>query len=462
MKYPIGIFFLFIVFLSFGQRRVIDKVVAQVGANHILLSDIELQKSQMKQTDSTLVINREMECGILNEMVYQNLLLLQADIDSVTVADAQVDAEMENRIRVIEHQIGGRDKLEAFYGKSVNQIKKEFREAIRKRLIVDQMEEKITGDLDVTPDEISTYYHKIPFDSLPLINSEVKIQQLTVFPTISAQDKKDAREKLQRILDDIRNGKSFESEAKAYSEDPGSAAKGGIMEATMGMMVPAFENVILSLEEGQVSEIFETEYGYHIAKLLKRNGNDYVCSHILIIPTFNRDELVEANNQIEEAYRKLKNNEITWDQAVLTYSNDENTKSNYGILSNPYTGEQYWKMEDLNQIDQQMFRLIDNMQIGDFSAPSLYFDINEKKQGIRIVRIADRTKPHRANLQDDYGMVQTATKAWKKQQLINRWTKKHIQDAYIRLDPDYQSCDITGTDKRVDELLKKSMEEEMK
>lgn len=445
MRFLICLLFILLTFQSFAQRRLIDKVVAQVGSNQILYSDIELQKVQLKQADSTLKIDDQLECHILNEMVYQNLLLVQAEIDSVTIPDAQVDAEMENRIRIIEQQIGGRQKLEEFYGKSVNQIKKDFREAIRKRLLVDQMEDKISGDASVTPDEIAMYYSKIPFDSLPLINSEIKLQQLTVFPEISTQDKKDARDKLQKILDDIRNGASFESMAKSYSEDPGSASRGGIMEASVGMMVPAFENVILSLEEGQVSGVFETEFGYHIAKLLKRNGSDYICSHILIIPTFSKEELIEANNSIEEAYLKLKKNEITWDEAVLAYSNDENTKFNHGILGNPYSGEQYWRLEDLNQIDQQVFRLIDNMAIGDFSAPSLYFDINEKRQGIRIVRIADKTKPHRANLTDDYGMVQNATKAWKKQELINQWTKKNIENAYIRLDEDYQSCKITGS-----------------
>lgn len=426
---------------AFGQRKIIDKIIGQVGDNQILLSDIETQKHQAKLSE--IPVDENFECETLEELLYQNLLLLQAEIDSVTIPDAQVDAEMENRIRVIEQQIGGRQKLEEFYGKSVNQIKVEFRDAIKKRMLVERMEEDITGDLHVTPDEVKTYFQSIPFDSLPLISTEIKLQQLTVFPEITNEDKLNARKKLQGILDDIRvNGKSFESMARIHSEDPGSASKGGIMEATVGMMVPAFENVVMALQEGQVSDIFETEYGYHIAKLLKRNGNDYICSHILIIPTFSREQLIASNNQIEEAYQKLKRNEVTWDDAVLKYSNDVNTRLNKGIITNPYSGEQYWKMEDLNQIDQQMFLLIDKMQIGDFSAPTLYFDINERKQGIRIVRVMDKTKPHRANLDDDYGMIQNATTAWKKQVIISKWVESKRHNAYIRIDDEYKNCEL--------------------
>ncbi|MBN9292745.1 MAG: peptidylprolyl isomerase [Flavobacteriia bacterium] len=441
MKFYLSVFCLLIGFTLFGQRKIIDKVIAQVGDYDVLLSDLETQKQQAKLAEIT--IGENFECEVMEELLYQNLLLLQADIDSVTIPDSQVDAEMENRIRVIEQQMGGRQKLEEFYGKTVSQIKNEFRDVIRRRLIVEEMERKITNDLHVTPDEIKAYYQNIPFDSLPLISSEIKLQQITIFPEITNEDKLIARRKLQSILDDIRiNGKSFETQAKLHSEDPGSASRGGIMEATVGMMVPAFENVVMSLEEGQVSEIFETEFGYHIAKLLKRNGNDYICSHILIIPTFSREQLISSNNLIEEAYQKLKRNEITWDDAVLKYSNDENTKFNRGIITNPYSGDQYWKMEDLNQVDQQVFLLIDKMQIGDFSAPALYFDITERKQGIRIVRVMDRTKPHRANLEDDYGMIQDATKNWKKQEIIKKWTTNKIKSAYIRIDDNYKSCDF--------------------
>ncbi len=440
MKFWTFIIFSFITLTAFGQRKIIDNVIAQVGDNTILLSDLEKQKHQAKLSE--IPIDDNFECDALEELLYQNLLLLQADIDSVTIPDSQVDAEMENRIRVIEQQIGGRQKLEEFYGKSVNQIKIEFRDAIRRRLLVEMMEDKITENLNVTPDEIKAYYQNIPFDSLPLISTEIKLQQLTVFPEITNEDKLLARKKLQDILEDIRtNGKSFESMARLYSEDPGSASKGGIMEASVGMMVPAFENVVMSLQEGQVSDVFETEYGYHIAKLLKRNGNDYICAHILIIPTFSREQLIFANNQIEEAFKKLTDSSISWNGAVLKYSNDDNTKLNHGIITNPYTGDQYWKMEDLNQVDQQVFLLIDKMQVGDFSSPTLYFDFNERKQGIRIIRVMDKTKPHRANMDDDYDMIQNATLVWKKQQIINKWAESKIKGAYIRIDDSYMHCE---------------------
>jgi peptidyl-prolyl cis-trans isomerase SurA len=210
------------------------------------------------------------------------------------------------------------------------------------------------------------------------------------------------------------------------------------------MMVPQFEAAVFSLKEMEISPVFETDYGYHIVQLVERKGDDYTCRHILIVPEFNPQSLNSANLKMDECYKKLKSNEITWDKAVETYSNDLNTKYNRGIITNPITGEQTWSMENLNEVDQQIYLLTDALNKGDISAPSLYFDFNERKQGIRIVRLMDRTSPHQANLKDDYSLIQRAALNDKRQKVIQAWTKSKLQNAYIRIDQEFGSCTFSN------------------
>ena len=421
-----------------NKAIVLDKIVAQIGENIILQSDIESQKSQI--SDSVRINSFSINCELLENLMKQNLFLNQAELDSIKITDAHVDGEMENRIRVIEQQIGGRQKMEEFYNKTVTQIKNEFRPLIKNRLLTEEMQRQITSSATITPKEIELFYKNLPPDSIPFINAKISIQQIVIFPKITQDDRQITINKLKDIREDILKGKSFETQARIHSQDPGSATQGGQMTASRGMMVPPFEAAVFGLKEGEISNVFETDYGYHIVQLLERKGDDYTCRHILLIPEFNRQSLSDASNKMEECYTKLKLNQITWEQAVLMYSNDNNTKHNRGIITNPMSGEQGWSMEDLNQIDQQIFLLTNALNTGDLTKPSLFFDFNEKKQGIRIVRLMDRVGPHRANLEQDYTLIQRATESDKKEKILSNWIKSKIGNAYIRIDKEYENC----------------------
>lgn len=435
----ITISFLFLATISFAQeRKVVDKIVAQVGDNIILMSDLEAQKLQAIQAG--MAVTKEMDCTVLEELMYNELLLNQAKLDSIEVSDEQVDSEMENRLRVLEEQIGGREKLEQFYGKSVTQIKEEFRPIIKDRLLSQEMERTITADITVTPKEVSDFFSKIPKDSIPLINAQLSFQQIVHYPEITKADKKRAFDQLSEIRKNIIGGKSFDTQARIHSMDPGSAPQGGKITASRGMMVPPFEAAVFSLEVGDISDVFESSYGYHIVKLLDRKGDDYVCQHILIIPEYTNEALEYSALKMDSCYALLKENKITWDDAVARFSNDEMTKQNKGIITNPISGEQTWDMEDLNQVDQQIFLLTDNMEKGDITNPNLYVDIYERKQGIRIVRLMDRKPQHLANLKDDYALIKRAAENDKKQRTINNWIKTKIGNAYVRIDESFQDC----------------------
>ncbi len=435
----------FIVILSssicFSQSKeiVLDKIAAQIGDNIILLSDIQSQIEQIKASGDTLPPNSQ--CLVLEEIMFQKLLLHQAKIDSIVINDAQVDAEMENRLRTIEQQIGSRQKLEEFYGKTTTELKLEFRDVIKDRLLSQEMERTITNNVTVTPKEVKDFFGKIPSDSVPLINTQLSFQQIVNYPTITKADKQLAYDKLEEIRKTIVDeGKSFTSMARIHSMDPGSAKDGGKITATRGMMVPTFENTLFNLKVEEVSKVFESPYGYHIIKLLDRKGDDYTVQHILIIAQYSNESLIQSANKIDSCYAALKAGLITWDEAVLKYSNDELTKQNKGIITNPITSEQTWDMENLSQVDPQIFVITDAMEKGDISSPSLYADIYDHKEGIRIVRLMDRTAPHRANLSDDYALIKRATENDKKQKTINEWIISKISQSYIRIDPSFDDC----------------------
>ena len=429
--------------LSAKAQTTVDKIVAQIGDNVILLSDIQAQKIQILQAG--LELTPEKDCQILEELMYQNLLLNQAILDSIEVSDAQVDAEMEQRIRVIEGQIGGRQKLEEFYGKTIGDIKREFKTVIKDQLLSKEMERTITANVSITPREVRRFYENIPLDSIPLISSQLSFQQIVQYPEITTKDKERAFNKLADIRKKIiKNGKSFSTQARIHSMDPGSATEGGKINATRGMMVPQFEAAVFSLDKNGISDVFETSYGYHIVQLLDRKGDDYSCRHILIIPEFEFEAIAVAEKKMDSCYQLLSSGEISWEEAVTRFSNDETTRQNNGKITNPISGDIMWSMEDLNQVDQQIYLLTNSLEKGDLSTPSLYTNMMERKEGIRIVKLVDRTVAHRANLKDDYALIKSAAESEKKQKIVSEWTTSKIGNAYIRLDEDYKNCNFSN------------------
>jgi peptidyl-prolyl cis-trans isomerase SurA len=443
MNKILSISFCLLSIVCFAQPngKVVNKVVAQVGDNIILLSDIENQKLQAVQAG--VETTREMECAILEELMMGELLVNQAKLDSLVVSDEQVDAEMENRLRIIESKIGSRQKLEEFYGKTINQIKEEFREQIKDKILAQEMQQKIVADVTVTPKEVAEFFKSLPKDSIPYINMKLSFQQIVNYPSITKADKLRAFNELKEIRESIVvGGKSFETQARINSDDPGSAPQGGKIESSRGMMVPQFEATVFKLKVGEISEIIETTYGYHIIKLVTRKGDDYVVQHILKMPEFSPDAINQSAIKMDSCYRLLKENKITWDDAVIRFSNDDLTKQNKGIITNPITGDQTWDMEDLNQVDQQIYLLTDAMEKGDYTSPNLYVDIYERKQGIRIVRLMERYQPHVANLKDDYSLIKSAAENDKKQRIITEWTNSKIGNAYIRIDKQFSGCEF--------------------
>jgi peptidyl-prolyl cis-trans isomerase SurA len=445
MKYTFAFLLVFCLYGSLNAQ-LIDKIVAQVGDEIILLSNIQAAKLQQVQERNLEVkdINTLSDCKIIEDLMYQNLLLNQARLDSLPVSDEQVDSEMENRLRyIISSMPGGRDQFEKFYGKSITQIKEDFRIIIRNQILARDMQQKLTSSVSVTPKEVEAYFKNLPKDSIPYINMKLSFQQIAYFPAITQEDKNKVYNDLRDIRSKILAGdKSFEFFARTKSEDPGSAAQGGKIAASKGMMVPAFEAAVFSLKPGEISEVFESEYGYHVLKLNSRLGEDYTCQHILLTVKSSEESLNDAAAKIDSCYSLLLDNKITWDEAVLRFSNDENTKQNRGIITNPRTGEQTWDMQDLNEIDREIYVLTDALEESKFTQPNIYFDVMARKQGFRIVRLMKRFPPHIANLTDDYMLIKRAAENDKMQKTLEKWVESKVNNVYIRLDDSLKNCDF--------------------
>lgn len=429
--------------LSYGQGKelVIDKIVGRAAGHIIMLSDIQAKKLQAIKEE--IQVNEESDCFILEEELIEKLMLARADLDSIVAPEGQVEQELNSRLQRIQQMFpGGKDEMEEFYRMSSAQIKDKFRIQIRNMITAQQMQATITENVKVTPKEIEVFYKAVPLDSLPLINSQVTLSQLVIFPEVSREDKQKTRDDLNNYRKKIVAGDmSFNTVALLKSEDPGSARNGGDLGwATRGSMVPEFEEVAFTLNEGEVSEVFESPFGFHIIELIERRGDDYHCKHILFTPKVSPYELINLEKRLNEAYQRIQRGDITFEEAIQEYSNDKDNKATKGMMMNPYTGDVKWDVQDLNQIDPEMSVLIDQLKVGQISRPAQYMDMFQRKPGIRILRLDARTKPHRANLRDDYKLVQEATLNEKRQKKIDEWIEENIQLIYIYVDPDYKNC----------------------
>ena len=428
--------FLFLIFVSFsfGQKKVIDKVIGIVGKYPILLSDLQNSMLEREKQETTLD-----KCKAFEMLVFQKLLVAQADRDSVTVTDAEVDHELDQRMTYYIQQFGSVEKLEEFYGKRTNVIKDELRSDIQEQLIAQKMQGKITGDVKLTPSEVRQFYNSIPQDSLPLINSEVELQQIVKRPTFSAEAKLAAKEQLEVYRARVVKGEKMSTLARLYSEDPGSAAKGGYYQFGRGVMDPAFEAVAFRLKQGEVSNVFETAYGYHFIELQARKGEMVEVKHILIVPKMSNSDFYLSKQLLDSIYTNIKEGKITFEEAAKKYSDDDDTKQNGGLMINRATASTKFENEDLSQTDPNLVVTLNSMQIGEISKPMQYTNPVDGKPGFRLLKLKNRIDPHRTNLKDDYQKLALLANADHNKKQVKDWIKKRSKITYIKLDPEY-SC----------------------
>ncbi len=427
----------------FGQRaisqdKVIDRIVAVVGKNIILESDVENQYYQYRMQGNIQGGETTVKCQILENLLFQNLMLNQADLDSVEVTESQIDQTMEQRLRYFIAQFGSKEAFEDYYGKSVAEFKNEFRDDIKDQLMIETVQQGITTNVNVTPSEVKEYYNSIPIDSLPLINSEVVIGQIVKMPPVSLEQKLEVKERLRGFRDRIKNGENFSTLAILYSEDPGSTKKGGELGFYgRGELYPEFEAIAFKLEKGEVSEIVETEAGFHIIQMIERRGEYVNVRHILIRPKVSPVDLAKAKAQLDTIADLIRSDSISFEEAVLEYSDDPG-KNNGGLLINPMTGTTKF---EVTQLDPSVSFVIDKMKIGQISNP-VAMETDDKRQAYRLLYLMKRTLPHRANLNEDYNRVQEWALMEKQDEAFKKWIKKKAVKTYIKITEKYQDCEF--------------------
>ena len=413
----------------------IDKIIAVVGEKQILYSEIQSQKLQMKQQGMDQIKN--MDCYLLDEFMLQQLLIYQAEIDSIEVTEEMVKGELDQRIQYFSAQIGGNEALEEYYGKSIQEIKEEFFTQIENKMKAQKMQQEISESISISPKEVKDFFNSIPYDSIPYINSKVKVSQLAITPSISYTQKNKAKEKLSNIRNRIiANELSFSVAAEFYSSDPGSKNNGGNFGwVDRGDFVPEFDAIAFNIPLGSISEVFESPFGFHILKIEKRRGDQYYGSHILVKSEKSDNELKEIKIQLQDIINNVKNGKLSWGEAIKKYSTDENYN---GIIYNESLGDMYW---DMQNIDKNIFVGIKNLKIGEFS-DFQYFEDNKGNAGYRIFRLEDQTKPHLANLNEDYEFIRKYALDQKKITEMNKWIVKTAKLTYVKIDPLYSNCDF--------------------
>ncbi len=429
----------FIGFFAFGQEKLIDRVIAKVGTEYILLSDVEDQYAYALQQDPTL--DENIKCQILQNIIAQKVIIFQAKLDSIEVTEDEVNAQLDLRFDNILNQMNGDEQFfREYYGAGVTEMKERFRDDQRQQILANRMQQKLINSVKITPSEVKEFYQSIPKDSLPFLDSEVELGELIIVPKINETQKSIAREKLEKIRTKIISGEeNFEEMALKNSMDPGSAARGGDLGfAKRGTYVPEFEAVVFGLHEGEISEVFESPFGFHIIKLIERRGNSVRARHILIKPDITQEDLDLAKKKLDSIKTLIEIDSISFEKAVKKFS-DKNAESynNNGRMKNRATGNNFFKTEDL---DFDIYEQIIDMKPGDLS-DILEFTDRGGEVKYKIIKLFSMTRPHQANLKQDYDKIAEFAKESKKAEYFNKWIAEKMKETFISVNARYNYCD---------------------
>ena len=420
---------------SQGTKVLADKIVGIVGDKIVLRSDLVNYIDDMKRQGND--VPEDAECYLLERMMAEKALILQAEKDSLPVSDDEIEAELDQRIRYFINQYGGKEAFEQIAGRTVYQVKEDFRKSIKEGRLANAMRKSIVENVRITPTEVKQYYDKIPKDSLRFYETELVIGQIVLYPKAGRELEKFAQDELIDYKKQIEAGqKSFETMAKLYSEDPGSKQNGGRYEINKNekQWDPDFKNAAFRLKEGQVSPVIKSKFGYHIIQMVSRNGDDAVIRHILRIPQITEEDVEIARVKLDSIRSKLIAGTISFGEAVDKYSEDESSKFTAGLIHGSGGSN-----VTIDELDKDLVRDLGKLKVGEYS-PVLNFKDEREKGGLRIVIIRTRTEPHRENLKDDYNKVAQRALEEKKAQTLTKWFETKLPTYYIMVDKDYQGC----------------------
>ncbi|MCX2573197.1 peptidylprolyl isomerase [Pedobacter sandarakinus] len=425
---------------SYAQqgKHNIDKVAAVVGNNIILLSDLNQQYTQYLYQGNPA--NESIKCRILQNTLTQKLLKQQAEIDSVMVEENQVDDEVNKRMRFSMQRAGGQERLEQFLNKSVLQYKDEIRPSIKDELIAQKMQAKITENINVTPMEVEKYFKSLG-DSIPEFNTEVEVGEIILDPKLTRAEKQRFHDKIEALRLRIKGGDDFGVLAKTYSEDPGSSADGGDLGFfDRSTMAKEFTAWAFKLKAGEMSPVFETEFGFHILQVIERRGEQVHARHILIRPATTQESLTRLKLHADSIYNNIASNKLSFAAAANLFSDNKETKYNGGMMLNAENVQARSTFIPIDKLEPSVFLVVDTMKIGSVSKPDLY-TAADGKQGYRLLYLKSKIPPHKANMAQDFPKIRDAAQSDKINRTLSEWFEKRRESTYIKIDDEFNTCD---------------------
>lgn len=423
--------------VSFGQTHkvVADKIVGVVGDKIILQSDIRNAILDAQRQGQQVPENAD--CMIMSQALAQKALVLYAEIDSLAVSDEEIEAQLDNQVRGFINMYGSKDALEQIAGRTVYQIKEDFRQSFKERKQAELMRNKIVSNVKITPNEVKAYFDQIPVDKLPFYESEVEVGEIIIYPKASRDLELLAIDELNDMKKQVESGtKKFETLASLYTDDPGSKQTGGMynINRTEKTWDPAFLANAFRLREGQISPVFKSKFGYHIIQMVSRAGDDATVRHILKIPSITDTEVNDVVNKLDSVRNRINANEISFGEAVARYSESEDSKFTGGMRQ--CSNGTYCTID---QLDKDLVLNLKDLKPGEVSKPIVYADERGKK-AVRLVYLKTRTEPHRENLKDDYNRIADRAIEEKKNEAIEKWFKSKIPTFYLNIDPQFAGC----------------------
>ena len=422
-----------------AQDKIVDQIVAVIGSNIILKSDIENYALQSQAQGITT--DGDMKCEILEQQLEDKLLVAEAELDTnITVTDNQINQQLDARIDYFQHNLGSEKAVEEYFKKPIVQLKAELQEVIRNEILSSQMRQKLIENIKATPSEVRYYYRNLPDDEKPQVNTQYEYAQILAIPKVSEKEENRIKDELRSFKKRVEEGENFAMFAVLYSEDPGSSKNGGDLgyfgRATMD---PAFSAAAFNLKPGQVSNVVKSEFGYHIIQMIDRKGDKIRCRHIIMKPKVDIDTKEKILHRLDSLVTDIRKGKISFADAAMRFSDDKNSRNNGGIVVNPMTMSS--KFEG-SALPPDVSKVLDKLNINEISAPFIARDGRNQNEVIQVVKLIDKIDAHTANLSEDYPLISDMYLQKKQEEAIENFISERQSKTYIRIDDTYANCNF--------------------
>ena len=421
----------------YGQDNVIDEVVWVVGDEAILKSEVE--EARMSALYEGRKFDGDPYCVIPEEIAVQKLFLHQAALDSIEVAESEVIQRVDQMTNMYIANIGSREKMEEYFNKTSSQIREALRENAREGLKVQRMQQKLVGEIKITPAEVRRHFKDLPQDSIPYIPTQVEVQIITQQPKIPLEEIEDVKSRLREYTDRVTKGESFSMLARLYSDDRGTAINGGEMPFTgRGYLDPAFANVAFNLQDpNKVSKIVESEYGFHIIQLMEKRGDRIKVRHILLKPHVPEEALMAGTARLDSIADDIRNGKFTFEEAASVLSQDKDTRNNHGLLPNPQTNTSKFEMQEL---PPEIAKVVDKMKVGEISEAFTMIPQKTGKEECVIVKLKSRINGHKATISEDYQNLKEIVLEKRRDEMLDKWIREKQKHTYVRINENWKNC----------------------